>query len=138
MTMPNWMPLISASTLVLLTLASPASAGQKSEADVSINYATRTASGAIGTARSSAGTNQNIGCQSVLSITPGVSSETYLVCSAANANGDSVFCIAPVTFFHDVAATIADDSYIKFTWNDNGDCSSIEVRNYSYYKPRQP
>lgn len=134
--MPNWMhPIIA--FLVLLTLTSPAAAGQKSEADVTINFTTRTASGAIGTARSSSGTLQNIGCQATLSVTPGVSSETFVMCSATNASGQSVFCVAPAAFFHDVAATLADDSFIRFTWSDTGTCSSIEVRNYSYYKPRQ-
>ena len=137
MTMPNWIHLAIASFVVLLTLTSPASAGQKTEADVTINFTTRTASGAIGTARASSGNQQNIGCQATLSVTPGVSSQTFVMCSATNASGQSVFCVAPVTFFHDVAATLADDSFIKFTWSDTGTCSSIEVRNYSYYKPRQ-
>lgn len=135
--MIHWIPLLSTAAFALLTLASPAYAGLKSEADVVVDYNTRTASGSIGTARSSSGSTQNIGCQSTLSITPDVSSETYVVCSATNANGDSAFCVAPVAFFHDVAATLADDSFIAFTWSDTGECASIEVRNYSYYKPRQ-
>lgn len=41
---------IAAMAVVLLTLASPALAGQKLEADVAIDFGARTASGAIGTA----------------------------------------------------------------------------------------
>jgi hypothetical protein len=107
---------------------------------VTVNTSTRTASGSIGTARNNHGNPQDIGCSIwvVPNPDPTQMSPTYITCTATNSSGTSTYCVGTVSGPSIVVFdTLTDDSYLKFTWDVNGNCTSFEVRNYSYYRPRQ-
>ena len=129
-----------AAILASLALAAPAFAGQTSDVTVTVNTSTRTASGSIGTARANKTNPQDIGCSIWLMPNPDNTqmSATYITCTATNSAGTSVYCIGGVEGPSiSVIDSLSDDSYLKFTWDANGNCTSFEVRNYSYYRPRQ-
>ncbi len=139
----RWVPL----TLSLLWLAAPVNAGQIQDANVTVDTTARSASGAIGTARKDHGNIQDIGCNVYLlpnlaPPVPGQSdpfSSTLVLCQATANSGATAYCWGVSTASGDaMLEMVTDSSYLKFTWDDSSQCTSIEIKNYSYYPPRQP
>jgi hypothetical protein len=112
-------------------LSGTAVAGKKSYPQVSVNLSTRTASGALSTARASGDTKQVIGCY--VTHTPGTPS---VVCSATNANGDHASCAIASTRAGITVGSINPDSYVVFQWDASNNCSYIQVVNSSEYEPK--
>ncbi len=116
-------------------LASAAAwAGYTSTYYVNINAATRTVSGSLANARSSADTNQLISC-SVRGYNTGSSS---VFCEAQDANGVNVYCMSSSPALVSAATGISGDSYILFKYDNSGTCTYLYVSNASSYAPRQP
>lgn len=135
----------SITVALIVGTAIPASAGRRTPAPVTINTSTKTASGSLGSARKSSDNNQHIGCYAQIypvldpNAPPSEYSTTYYNCFAVTSTGTAAGCILPFGQHatYDVPRTLAEDSFLKFTWNDQGLCTSIEVQNYSYYEPVQ-
>ena len=126
-----------------LSIAPPVHAGRKTTAAVVINTATRTASGSLGSARNSSDSTQYIGCQATyypnLDPNSGSFSSTTYFCYARSSAGTTGACSVPLsTDFVDIYAPIAEDSFLQFSWDAAGNCTSLRVENYSYYAPVQP
>jgi hypothetical protein len=126
-----------AATLVALSLALPgvAVAGRKWGGEVNINNGAAFAQGTMGSARNSRDSTQQIGCfiQGNVRYTP----YTLGSCSAYDANGDAASCVfvdRPV--LQQAVASISDDSFLVFGWDNGGQCTFITVVNDSAYEPR--
>ena len=120
-----------------LAFSGSAFAGMKVNGDVEVvtgqygNYA----NGAIGSARNSKDSKQNIGCRLSAYET---ALYPYGSCSAADATGKAAACVfSNRPDFERVLATISDDSYLKFHWDNHGKCTIIIVTNQSMYEPRK-
>lgn len=122
--------------------ALPVLAGRKTSAPVVVNTNTRTASGSQGTARSSSDSQQRIGCSfALIPAAPGSSdpAQRQFSCFAATSTGLFVMCFFPETATNgDFLSVLAEDSFIRFTWDASGTCTSLRVENASYYEPVQP
>jgi hypothetical protein len=125
-----------AATLVAMSLVLPgaAVAGLKVPIEVRVNTAISFAHGALGTARNSKDSMQDIGC--AISSTVG-QPYTSGSCWAFDASGN----IGQCSYFDrpqldKAVASISNDSYIQFTWNDKGECTKINVMNGSLYEPK--
>jgi hypothetical protein len=96
-----------------------------------------TAMGSMGSARSSADSNQYIGCQVS---TNNVSSGAVTVqCFARNAAGTYLSCVTTDPNYVNAAQAIDGDSYIRFNTESSGsNCTYLLVLDSSYYAPKQP
>lgn len=116
-------------------LASTAAwAGFKSTYYADVDTTGRYAYGSYGSARGSADSLQYIGC----SVQGFSSGSSRVICEAQNASGVSAFCSSTVPALVTAATSQSGDSYIFFTWDENGDCTYLYVSNTSNYAPRQP
>jgi hypothetical protein len=106
-------------------------AGQKSENTVTVT--STTASGSLGTARSSADTNQMIQCT-----VKGFSTQAAVSCAARDAAGNYFSCTAYSTTLATAAAGIGPNSRLYIVANSSGACTQIDSTNGSYYKPVVP
>lgn len=132
-----------AASALSMSIALPAHAGRKTTATVVINTASRTASGSLGSARNSADSIQYIGCHGTLypnlDANSGSFASTTYYCYARNSAGTTAACSVPITTeFFDIYAPVAEDSFLQFSWDASGNCTSLRVENYSYYAPVQP
>lgn len=129
---------LPAGAAVAACLGSPsAQAGNKQTAAVVVNTGARTASGALGTARSSAGNTQIIGCWGL------VMQDTKYTgyCVATNSAGVTGSCFLPDGLFTgrwDVLQSLKEDSFLSFSWTASGECANLRVENYSYWEPLSP
>lgn len=123
--MTKWIALLG-----FLAAAVAAQAGTKYSAYVAVG--STYAYGSMGQARSSADSNQYIGCYSAATATL-----HYAICSARDASGDSGSCRTYDDKMIRVAEAAGSDSVIEFHWSGST-CTYINVMNDSRYAPRQP
>jgi hypothetical protein len=121
----------------ILAFSGAAVAGVKVKGDVEVvtSQYGNSASGAIGSARNSKDSKQNIGCR-----LSGYETALYPYgwCSATDATGKAAACVfSNRPDFERVLATISDDSYLKFHWDNQAKCTIISVTNQSMYEPRK-
>jgi GTP cyclohydrolase III len=126
----------------VMALSAAAWAGSKinSQVTITVTGATGTASGSMGAVRNSSDTVQNIGCAvntNYNGTLPGAYSSS-IYCSARDAAGVTVGCLATHPDFIAVVHSITSDSSILFKWDANGDCTLLTVSTYSYYAPKAP
>jgi hypothetical protein len=126
------------SVLALVGVGGSVLAGQKTESTVSITVGatSSTASGALGTARASADTNQMISC----TIT-GLTTANNVNCSARDAAGNFLSCTANsgAAFLAEAVGGIGPNSRLYFVVeNATGKCTQINSTNGSQYKPVVP
>jgi hypothetical protein len=117
----------TAIALGFLTCTAVAFAGAKST-----NAVTETATyvtGSIGTARASADANQLIGCNSY-------GNEGY--CFAEDASGNWKQCFWGTATQAAAVSSITPMSNITFYYDSAGNCTSLEIGNYSYFPPSVP
>lgn len=121
--------------LGLLLGAAAVQAGYKSESSVGIStYASyRAGYGAMGTARNSTDSNQQVGC----SVESG-SSYVFARCIARTAAGAYLECTSGSASIVQAALAIGSASRIYFTEDLAGTCTGLHVTNYSNYKPMVP
>ena len=111
-------------------LSLPVYAGYKSTSNVSIgsNYA----SGALGTARNSSDTKQQIGCRVDLY----AYSTPTMFCYARNSSGTSKTCTTDDPGLIDLFHALNGDSVLYFEVDSYGSCSRIRVTNASEFEPK--
>jgi hypothetical protein len=120
-------------------LAASAFAGYKNGYTVSVNNTTRIAYGTSGAARSAPDINQFIGCTLMQSGTAGESLSGY--CEAETSTAGFGYCYIPAAAaagFAKVMATIGNNPYYYFTWDTNGNCTSLSIDSYSFWAPITP
>jgi hypothetical protein len=118
-----------------------AHAGDKRTSAVVVNTAGRTASGALGTARSSAGTKQMIGCWGLVmqDTSPGAYSAYCLAVDSAGVTGACTLGdLLSSSSQWNVLQALKEDSYLSFSWTATGVCKDLRVDNYSYWEPLSP
>ncbi|CAM4339046.1 hypothetical protein [Corallococcus exiguus] len=119
----------------LVLLAVPvAYAGSKTQFFVTINATARTAYGAMGTARNSADTVQNIYCRTFADVTLGES----VRCFANNTASGNVSCYSYSPALVRSVQSANDSAYIYFTWDAGGVCQTIDVLKGSHLEPKAP
>jgi len=113
-----------------IVFASAAMAGSKTTDEVFIDTAGRSAHASLGNARRSADTVQYMSC----SIDAGVGG---LVgnCYARNAALTQRSCTTNDATIIQAIGAIGSASWVLFSWDVNGLCTHISVRNGSYYSP---
>ena len=125
-----------AATLVAVSLALPgaAVAGLKVPIEVQVHNNSAYAHGAVGTARNSRDSMQDIGCVIQSSVNQPYTSGACWAFDAAGNIGQCAYFNRPE--FDKAVATISNDSYIQFSWEDTGLCRTINVGNGSLYEPK--
>lgn len=119
----------------LVLLAVPvAYAGSKTQFFVTINSTTRTAYGAMGTARNSTDSVQNIYCRTFADTTSGES----VRCFANNAAGVYVSCYSSSPALIRSVQSANDSAYLYFAWDAAGVCQTIDVLKGSHLEPKAP
>jgi hypothetical protein len=108
--------------------ASVARAGYHALYSVSVSQGSRYGSGSLPGARYSSDGNQYIGCISVLG-----SGSPYASCYATDASGNSASCMSTDPKYIAAAGTVTPASWIYFTFDQNGNCTLLEVNNASYF-----
>lgn len=113
-------------------------AGYRFTAPVVIDAAARRASGALGTVRNSADGNQQISCSANAS-----GLNHTVMCFANNSAGENAVCYAddnPALEGIDLAGLtiMTESSYIEFTWDEQGNCITINTTAYSSTEPKRP
>lgn len=114
----------------LTMAAGSAYAGEKGNVPVTLQTSpagTPTgAFGMLGTARNSADTLQSIGCA-----TSATATTLRADCEAVNAAGTMVHCQTYNAAMVSVAQSISEDSYVSFSFDAAGTCTSVYVANGS-------
>ncbi|MDC3961262.1 hypothetical protein [Polyangium jinanense] len=125
-----------AGILAMGAVTTKALAGLKVSVPVTVNLASGTASGSIGTARNTANAIEWIGCG--ISYTTG--GGPLVTCQATNTTGTSLSCVADTTdaWMLDAVESMPSEAFISFHRNAGGRCDSIEWRNHSYFEPKLP
>ena len=122
--------LAASAALVVVCLAATAHAGFKySSLSVVVDQHDRYSYGSLGATRNNASTQEYIGCSSF---------GTSAGCEAWAVNGGYVACWTSDPVMAGVAARLTSDGGVYFTWDSNGNCTSIATSSYSYYDPKAP
>lgn len=130
---------MSIKSLVIAIIASASmltSAGQVLEGPVTIDSENRIATGNMKTARFSDNEFAYIGCgtRTYASLPDGTPSFAFGFCQAQVEEETPVIC-----FFYDKpellqqVQALADNSYVLFRWDENGDCNYIGSSTQSFY-----
>jgi len=107
-------------------------AGLRVSYPVTVNTTSRTAYGALGTARNSSDNLQRIGCYVFR-----FSNDGYAWCDATNSAGTSVACTTNQPGHLIAIESVKGDSFLYFTWQLDGDCNWFRVGQDSRYEPKQ-
>jgi len=59
-------------------------------------------------------------------------------CAARDASGKSVACASSNASLIETARALQSDSFLLFTVNKSGECTSLQVRTGSRYEPKAP
>lgn len=117
----------ASAVVVLMAVASVASAGRVTNQAVTINDATRSAVGNLVDARDSTDNKQRIGCWS----NPWGASG----CMATNAEGTTRTCVIHDAIMVEQVRAIASTSQIWFQWDAEGTCSAMSLYHGSDLRP---
>jgi hypothetical protein len=124
----------------LLLVCFNVSAGEKLFGSVGVDTLAGTAMGSVADAKDSLDSNQKIGCN----VTATATSVT-LACSATTPGGLTAVCSnvfqgsAVSNNLLNLALSISEDSYVKFTWNTTSfQCTSLAVYHGSKYRNKYP
>jgi len=122
--------LAASAALVVVCLAATAHAGFKySSLSVVVDQNFRFAYGSLGATRNSASTQEYLGCSYF---------GTSAGCEAWAVNGGYVACWTSDPAMAGAAARLSSDGGVYFSWDGNGNCTSIVTSSYSYYDPKAP
>jgi hypothetical protein len=113
----------------LVTFTALAFAGDKNSYPVYISTSSSYAGGQIGSARASSDSAQYIGCSSYGS---------YGSCYAEDASYNWGGCQWSTAAQAAAVSSITPMSYVGFTWDSSGNCTSLYVETYSYFLPPVP
>ncbi|MBD2255592.1 hypothetical protein [Nostoc parmelioides] len=107
-------------------------AGYKLTPSLTISTQSRKASGALGTVRNSSNNVDYIGCGVFNS-----GNSVLIKCTARN-SATLVTCLGSGPALLPVVQSLNSDSYLSFSWDELGQCTSISVSNFSSYEPKLP
>jgi len=134
----NWL-LGTGLAAAALTVAAYAAAGFKYGPTVSVDTVGRTAYGSLGSVQNTTDSTQYIACDVVQN---GISSESLSgFCIAKNTAGTYIMCTMPsatLPSFLKILGAVTDDSFVRFSWDGNSTCTSIEVEASSWLYTKRP
>lgn len=135
--MKRSIPAALAALMVATALCGTASAGDKGNVPVTLetnssNQVIR-AFGMIGSARNSADTKQIIGC-----FISAAGTALQAGCEAQNAAGNNTMCLSSNANIVAAVQSVGPDSYIDFSRDASGNCTSLYVANGSPTAVKQP
>lgn len=122
--------------LAALLTASTAVAGYRWNYPVTIDLASSTVTGSLGSTRNSANGTEWIGCGVTAQPT-----KLYAICYAQDAAGGRASCYADGATSPSMVSTIAalnGDGFVSFSWDANGNCTKVLVSARSYWDPKAP
>lgn len=114
-------------------LSGLAFAGEKDASSVWVDTSARHANGGLGGARNSADTTQSIGC----AVFTWLGSAPLAVCFASDVKLTTGVCTSTDANIRASALAVKGDSWIDFTWDGSGQCTSLEVNNKSSLEPKR-
>lgn len=117
-----------------LVAGSSAIAGLRVIESVSVNTATRFASGSLASARAAADSVQFIGCGATWRTDGTVNGS----CFAKTAAGVSGSCTFSDTNLAHALGAVSGDTRLQFRWDATNKCTSISLEDASYWAPKQP
>ncbi|MFY0527049.1 hypothetical protein ACN28I_29215 [Archangium gephyra] len=121
--------------LLFIAAAAPAAwAGTQEVANVVVLTSMRLAEGSLGSARNSPDSQQMLGCRIVVNSYGAPTG----YCAARNASGVSGNCTTTDPEHIAQIRSISDDSFIAFSWNTSGTCTSFHISNFSTFAPKAP
>jgi len=127
--------IVAASLATLLALPAIATAGEKQDAQVTVNTTSKYARGSLGSARNSNDQTQQIACY--LSSYNNSNSNVGL-CYAVDASGAVGSCsFYENAKFADIIRSMTSDSHVTFNWDDSYRCTRITVLSSSVYEPKK-
>lgn len=110
--------------------AGSAHAGEKLDhGSVSVDQTQRVAAGSLGSVRNTPGRYEYIGCSASLnrvSCYAGTEARVYASC----------YISSPSAGVQALVASVNGDSYVWFTWDENGVCTDLWVSNNSSFAPK--
>lgn len=113
--------------LAMGVFATTVFAGSQLSQEVTIKDTKGFAYGDLGYARNTADTVQYIGC----SVTGVIA-----VCAARDSTGLTRSCSTSDPDLMALARSLNGDSYLSFSWDGSGFCTTLQVRNYSWLAPK--
>ena len=112
--------------------ASLAFAGYQTGQIVNINTTFNWALGSMGTVYNSADSIQYIGCN----IQSYSGSNAYTACYARDQWDTTVSCLSTESELVKVATSLNSESYVRFTWDADGNCTFLQTSTNSYWTPK--
>jgi len=106
-------------------------AGKTRPAEVVVDHDLMTASGDMWSARTAKDDVSVIGC----GVKKFAGDYSYGFCQATDANDVFIACFTEDSFLLDAIYASSTYSYIRFNWDENGECTRIDVSNNSFYLP---
>ena len=126
------------SALVVVAAPVIAFAGIKGSGTVYVNQTSRYAYGALGAARNSPDNLQRVNCQFV-GYAPGmVTNNVFASCAFTTSAGVNAYCFTQEPTIATAIQAMSSDSYVNVNWNEQGRCTSIQIRNDSFHEPKAP
>jgi hypothetical protein len=127
--------LAALTALLAVGASTPAHAGAKYTNTVYINTSSRSVTGSMGSTRNSSDVTQYIGCA-----LEGFASYTsvYVDCYARDYQGVYVTCESYAPSLVTAVSNMSSDSFIRFDYNQYGECTLIRTLDMSYTAPKQP
>jgi len=115
-----------------LLAATAAWAGYKGTWPVYVDTLNRTAGGSLGSTRNSTDSSQYIGCYTYAYS----SGSEYALCIASTSAGAYASCWSSVPQIINVVRSLNGDGYVYFRYDTGGQCTYVEVQNYSTLEPK--
>ena len=121
---------------ILALFSSIAVAGLVSPVEVVIDDNNKFAHGDMWTARTADNNVEAIGCGIKLEDVGAGGVSTFGFCQAVDADDVYVGCITFNEELVEAIKSISDFSYILFSWDENGECTRIDISTQSVYLPK--
>lgn len=122
-------------TMAVFSLSSATWAGKVNNEFVKVDLKTRTAKGNLADARFSDNKNEFIGCGVHAKVYDDGSVGQQAFCQAKDEQEQHVVCYTEHPVLLEKINAINDYSYLRFGWNEEGDCNSIYISTQSFYIP---
>ena len=116
-------------------VSSVAVAGLTQPAAVEVDLDNFMASGDMRTARNAKDNDVFIGC-GVRTLVGGAEPFYFGFCQAEDAEGDAIVCFTQNQDLLFAMNATADNSFVTFSWDENGECTRIGFSTQSFYLPK--
>ena len=120
----------------LALVSSVAVAGLTEAVEVEVDLDNKNAFGDMRTARNAKDNDVHIGC-GIRVTDDGISPLlAFGFCQATDADGETVFCVTQSQVLMSTMGAYNDNSFIRFVWNENGECTHVGISTQSFYLPK--